>query len=66
MAAELYNKRPMIRKDNSTGQQVAGFLDRSTGEFEVVMNIRDDRDIDEFMEKYNLSVVEIIGERKSN
>ena len=64
MAAGLVDKRPMIRKDNSTGQQVAGFLDRSTGEFEVVMNIKDNRDIDDFMEKYNLSVVEIFGSKK--
>lgn len=38
---------------------VAGFLDPITGAFEVAMEINDERDIDEFLEEYDLSVVMI-------
>lgn len=50
-------KKPLIRRAQCTGQMVAGFLDIDTGVFEVVMEINDDKDIDEFMTKYDLSVV---------
>ncbi len=49
----------MIRKNQSTGEMVAGFLDPLTGSFEVVMDINDERDIDDFLEEYDLSVVMI-------
>ena len=49
----------MIRKNQSTGEMVAGFLDPITGAFEVAMEINDERDIDEFLEEYDLSVVMI-------
>ena len=38
---------------------VAGFLDPETGVFEVAMEIGDERDIDEFLDRYDLSVVMI-------
>ncbi len=56
---DILNKKPMIRKNQSTGEMVAGFLDPMTGAFEVAMEIYDERDIDEFLEEYALSVVMI-------
>lgn len=38
---------------------IAGFLDPETGIFETAMEINDERDIDEFLEEYDLSVVMI-------
>ncbi|MBO5032868.1 MAG: aspartate dehydrogenase [Lachnospiraceae bacterium] len=55
----ILNKKPMIRKNQSTGEMVAGFLDPESGAFEVAMEISDERDIDEFLEEYDLSVVMI-------
>lgn len=56
---DVANKKPLIRKNQSTGEMVAGFLDPETGVFEVAMEITDERDIDEFLERYDLSVVMI-------
>lgn len=56
---DILNKKPMIRKNQSTGEMVAGFLDPVSGAFEVAMEISDERDIDEFLEEYDLSVVMI-------
>lgn len=53
------NKKPMIRKNMATGEMAAGFLDPQTGVFELAMEISDDRDIDTFLEEYDLSVVMI-------
>lgn len=56
---DVLNKKPLIRKSQTTGEMIAGFLDPQTGEFEVAMEIADERDIDEFLERYDLSVVMI-------
>ena len=56
---DILNKKPMIRKNQSTGEMVAGFLDPTTGAFEVAMEINDERDIDAFLDEYDLSVVMI-------
>lgn len=56
---DVANKKPLIRKNQSTGEMVAGFLDPETGVFEVAMEITDERDIDEFLDRYDLSVVMI-------
>lgn len=56
---EIANKKPIIRKSQDTGEMVAGFLDPETGVFEVAMEISDERDIDEFLDQYDLSVVMI-------
>ena len=45
---DVANKKPLIRKNQSTGEMVAGFLDPESGVFEVAMEITDERDIDEF------------------
>ena len=52
-------KKAIIKSNIITGVKEAGFIDISTGEFEETMEICNSRDIDIFMEKYNLSVVEI-------
>ena len=56
---DILNKKPMIRKSQATGEMIAGFLDPVTGDFEVAMEINDERDIDEFLDEYDLSVVMI-------
>ncbi|MCI7791172.1 MAG: aspartate dehydrogenase [Lachnospiraceae bacterium] len=56
---EIANKKPLIRKNQETGEMVAGFLDPETGVFEVAMDITDERDVDEFLDCYDLSVVMI-------
>jgi hypothetical protein len=48
-------KKPMIRASICTGEQVAGFKDLRTGEFEEVMLIRDSADLAEFKEQYGIS-----------
>lgn len=57
----LYNpkKFPLIKKNMATGQMVAGFLNKETGIFTVDMDIDDEKDIDVFIEKYQLPVVMI-------
>lgn len=58
-AAEIADKKPLIRRNPETGEMKAGFLHPETGMFEAVMNITEERDIDEFLDTYNLSVVMI-------
>lgn len=56
---DVRNKKPIIRKNTATGEMSAGFLDPETGVFELVMEVHDERDIDTFLEEYDLSVVMI-------
>lgn len=56
---DILNKKPMIRKNQATGEMLAGFLNPLTGDFEVAMEINDEQDIDEFIDEYDLSVVMI-------
>ena len=51
--------KPVIRSSICTGEQVAGFQNRSTGKFEEIMLIRDNKDLDEFLTTYDISVAEI-------
>lgn len=51
------NYKAIIRSSICTGEQVAGFKDIHTGKFEEVMLIRDGRDLDEFMEMYDLTTI---------
>ena len=51
--------KPVIRSSICTGEQVAGFQNLSTGKFEDIMLIRDNKDMDEFLTKYDISVAEI-------
>ena len=50
---------PAIRSSICTGEQVAGFKDRSTGRFREVMCLRTDRDREEFLKTYGISADEI-------
>lgn len=48
------NCRPVLRCSICTGEQVAGFKDIHTGKFEEVTLIRNDRELKEFMEQYDI------------
>ena len=51
------NYKAVVRCSICTGEQVAGFKNRITGEFHEIMLIRSGKDMDAFMEKYNLASV---------
>ena len=51
-------KIPVIRSSICTGEQVAGFKD-SSGKFEELMLIRDDKDLSEFLSRYQVEKTEI-------
>ena len=51
-------ERPVIRASICTGEQVAGFKNRHTGEFHEVMLIRDEADKAQFMRMYGLERVD--------
>ncbi len=46
---------PVIRCSICTGEQVAGFKDKATGQFSEVMLICSDRDLEMFREKYGIT-----------
>ena len=48
-------KIPVIRSSICNGEQVAGFKDIHTGKFTEVTVIRDSKDMDEFLETYEIS-----------
>ncbi len=50
-------QRPILKCSICTGEQVAGFKDIHTGKFEEIMLIRDGRDLDTFMEMYDISAI---------
>lgn len=52
---EIY--KAVVRCSICTGEQVVGFKNRITGEFHEIMLIRSGKDMDAFMEKYNLASV---------
>ena len=52
-------KKPVIRSRMFHGEQAAGFVDLQTGEFTEVMRICSSKDMDDFLEKYDISVAEI-------
>ena len=59
---ETYNKEnqePVLRTSICTGEKTIGFRDIHTGKFTEIMLIRNNKDMDEFMEKYNISKEEI-------
>lgn len=56
------NQKPVIRSSICTGEQVAGFRDVKTGKFTEVMLIRNNKDLDKFLENYDISVAEIVKE----
>lgn len=52
-------KNPVIRSSICTGEQVAGFKDPVSGKFQELMLIRNGRDIQEFLEQYQVSESDI-------
>ena len=59
---EPYDKeslRPVIRSSICNGERIAGFRDIHTGKLTEVMLIRDDRDLEEFRRRYDISAKEI-------
>ena len=48
------NKRPVIKCSICNGEQVAGFKDIRTGKFEEIMLIKDSKDLDVFMQLYDV------------
>ena len=47
-------KVPVIRSSICTGEQVAGFKDPVSGKFQELILIRNDRDLQEFLEQYQV------------
>lgn len=59
----LYNEgwKPVIYRNIISGKQVAGFKETHTGEFIEVMPICSSKDMDEFLESYDISIAEIVA-----
>lgn len=59
---EGYDKdkfKPVIKVSICTGEKVAGFKDLQTGKFIETMLISNSKDMDTFLEEYDISVAEI-------
>lgn len=56
-AYDKENLRPVLRCSICTGEQVAGFKNIHTGKFEEVMLIRNQKDLDYFMEMYEIDAI---------
>lgn len=56
------NQKPVIRSSICTGEQVAGFKDIQTGKFTEIMVIHNDKDMNDFLKKYNISKSDITKE----
>ena len=52
-------KVPVIRSSICTGEQVAGFKDTVSGKFEELMLIRGEKDLAEFLSRYQVEESEI-------
>ncbi len=46
---------PVLKCSICTGEQVAGFKDKTTGKFEEIMVIRSDKDLDQFKKTYGIT-----------
>ena len=49
--------KAVLRCSICTGEQVAGFKDLETGHFEEIMLIKDSKDLDEFMDTYDVTAI---------
>lgn len=56
-AYDKENLRPVLRCSICTGEQVAGFKNIHAGKFEEVMLIRNQKDLDYFMEMYEIDTI---------
>lgn len=52
-------KIPIIRASICTGEQIAGFKDKTSGQFEEVMFLRTPADLQDFLRLYGISEAEI-------
>lgn len=52
-------KIPVLRCSICTGERVAGFKNPADGKFEDLMLIRDDRDLQEFLRRYQVEEGEL-------
>ena len=52
--------KPVIYRNIVSGKQMAGFKEPCTGEFMEVMQIHNNKDMDEFLEAYDISIAEIV------
>ena len=52
-------KYPVVRASICTGEKVAGFKSAGNGKFEELMLIRNEQDLKEFMERYDVKPEEI-------
>jgi len=52
-------KVPVIRSSICTGEQVAGFKDPVSGRFEELMLLRNEADLREFLERYQVEESEL-------
>ena len=50
-------QQPVLRKSICTGETTAGFKDRKTGRYTEYVLIRNQRDLDEFMQTYGIETV---------
>ncbi|HJC63018.1 MAG TPA: aspartate dehydrogenase [Candidatus Blautia merdavium] len=50
---------PVIRSSICTGEKTAGFKNLETGRFEDIMLIRQEKDLQEFLDLYGISKEEI-------
>ncbi len=55
----MAEKAKVIMRQNSTGERFAGYMDEMSGEFKTVMVIRDEQDLDNFLDMYDVSYVRI-------
>ncbi|MCM1388148.1 MAG: hypothetical protein NC231_12540 [Bacillus sp. (in: Bacteria)] len=51
------NTKPVLKCSICTGEQVAGFKDIHTGKFEEVMLIKNSRDLEAFMQLYQVEEI---------
>ena len=54
-AYDRESRRPVIRCSICTGEQVAGFQNKTTGQFEEVLLIRDAQDLESFRSHYGIT-----------
>jgi hypothetical protein len=51
--------KPVLHCSICTGEQVAGFKNRRTGQFEDVMLVRSQKDLQAFLDRYGLTADEL-------
>lgn len=59
---ETYDKehqRPVLKSSICTGEKIAGFKNLQSGKFTEVMLIRDSKDLEDFLEKYDIPASEV-------